>query len=551
MPASASSSRSTGKRPRSIAPVAGQVLDQQIRHRPHRRANADVGLGFTRELADQEHQRAEPGLQLSVGSAAFELLDDGLVDLPEQHAGLEQVGRDLVEQEIRRHDRAHRIVGGAADGVVDDTELRAKLPGHTRMIDRAQRVLPEAPANGQQRIVLDPDGLVFPEGSDAGTDQVPVDLPGAHIQRGLNVVHAIRTFREHHPADHGLHVMVRQLDVDCEPALKALQRGRAGQHRLSGPNEQKAIAEPLAARFDDLPYDVGTAGVLSDELLHLVENDDGARHLVPGGERILKRGDELVGRDVPRLRKLGAQCLSRCPFAFGEARVRPEQSPGDERTHVEVVQLTPKASTFYLQRGVDPIAESVLPEPEAEARLRKALREVRGLEHDSEQGEPDAVPGSGPERSRRGVQAVASPPEGRDLRQQLPHVVRQPRESAGAGSVLGEGVVRPQEAQHLRQVRLAAAKEAADPRGRLFGLALMVDVGLQDSDQPAAILALADEVLQLETQRSALVGIQGVGHGRNAVVEERDPIRILLVDVPVLHASYTPGSSCKVMGTAR
>ena len=149
------------------------------------------------------------------------------------------------------------------------------------------------------------------------------------------------------------------------------------------------------------------------------------------------------------------------------------------------------------------------------------------------------------------MQTVASPPDGGDLRQQLVHVVRQPRESAGAGFVLGEGVVRPEEAEHFRQVRLAAAEEAADPRGRLLGLTLMVYVGLQDPNQPAPILALADEVLQLEAQRLALVGVQSVGHGRDAVVEERDPIGILPKDVPVLHTSYTPGSSCKVIGTAR
>ena len=183
--------------------------------------------------------------------------------------------------------------------------------------------------------------------------------------------------------------------------------------------------------------------------------------------------------------------------------------------------------------------------------MRVAIGKPCGLEHDAEKGEPDAVSGTSAEGSRRGVQALASSSQGRDLGQQLHHVVRQPCETAGARSVLRKRVVHPQEAQHLRQVRLAAAEEAADPRGRLLGLALMADVCLQDSNQSAPVLAFADEVLQLETQRAALVLIQGVGHGRDAVVEERDPVRILLIDIPVLHTSYTPRSSCRVIGTAR
>ena len=163
-------------------PVIGQVLDQQIRQCPHVPTYADVGSGFPRELADQEHQGAEPRLQRSLGCGVFALLDDRLVDLPEQHAGLEQVGRDLVEQEIRRHYSSYWIVSGSADGVVDDAKLRAKLAGHARAVDCAQRVFPEAPANGQQRIVIDKNGLVLAAGGDAGADQMAINLSGARVQ---------------------------------------------------------------------------------------------------------------------------------------------------------------------------------------------------------------------------------------------------------------------------------------------------------------------------------------------------------------------------------
>ena len=141
------------------------------------------------------------------------------MDLPEQHTGLEQVGRDLVEQKVRRHHRAHRFIGGAPDSVVHDAKLRAKLTGHAGTVDRAQRVLPEAPSNGQQGIVVHQDGLVVASRGNAGACEVTIDLPGACVQRGLDLADAIRTLRQHHPPDHGLDVVVRKLDVDREPAL--------------------------------------------------------------------------------------------------------------------------------------------------------------------------------------------------------------------------------------------------------------------------------------------------------------------------------------------
>ena len=149
-------------------PVTGQVLDQQIRQCLRVCTYADVGPRFARELADKEHKGAEPRFQRSLRRGDVALLDDCLVDLPEQHAGLKQVGRDLVEQEIRRYHRAHGLVSGASDGVVDDAKLRAKLAGHAGAVDCAQCVFPEAPANRQQRIVIHQDGLVLADEGQCG-----------------------------------------------------------------------------------------------------------------------------------------------------------------------------------------------------------------------------------------------------------------------------------------------------------------------------------------------------------------------------------------------
>ena len=486
----------------------------------------------------------------SPSGAAVAQLDDGLVDLAQQHAGLEQVGRLLLEQEVGRHHRAQRIVGGAADGVVDHAKLGAELAGRARPVDRPQGVLPETPADGQQRVVINQDLLVLAAGADAAAREVPVDLPGARFQGRPDIVDAVLALGQDDPPDHRLHVLVRQLDIDPETPLETLQGRGARQRRLSGGDEEQTVAEPLAAGLDEILDDIGAVGALSDVLLHLVEDDDRAGHLAAGSQGVLQGGGELVDGDVGRPRELGPQRLSGLLLAVRETGVRGEQGPGDEGAHVEVVQLPAKLPALRLDQVTHPVVDAVLAEPEAEARLGKALGETRGLEDDPEQGEADALPGA-VEGSGRGVQPMPPPAEGGEFRQQFPHVARQPGHAPGLGAVLGEGVVRPQEAQHLRQVRLAAAEEAADPGRRLLRLTLVADVGLQDADEPAAVLSFADEVLQLEAEGAALLVGGGVGDRGDAVVQERDPVGISLVDVPVLHIRYPSQASCAVIGTAR
>ena len=364
-------------------PVTGQVLDQQVRERFGGGPHPDVGAGFSRELADQEHEGAETGLEIAVGSAVAQL-DDGLVDLAQQHAGLQQVGRLLLEQEVGRHHGAHRFVGGAADGVVDHAKLGAQLARGPRPVDRAQGVLPEAPADGQQRVVLHQDLVVLAPGADAAAREVAVNLPSARFQGRPDVVDAVLSFRQHDPPDHRLHVLVGQLHVDPETALETLQGRGAGERGLPGADEEQAVSEPLAAGLDEILDDIGPVGVLSDVLLHLVEEDDRAGHPAARSQGVLQGGDERVRGDVRRLRELGAQGLPGLLLAVGEIWIRFKQGPGDEGAHVQVVQLPAKLPALRLDQVTHPVVEAVLAEPEAEPRLGKALGEPRRLEHDSE-----------------------------------------------------------------------------------------------------------------------------------------------------------------------
>ena len=475
--------------------VGRQVPHQQVGQRLRGGVHADVGPGLARELADQEDQRAQPRLEEVVVSAAGALPDDGLVQLAQQHAGLLQARRLLVEQEVGRHHAAQRLAGGAADGIVDDAELGAELAGGAGAVDRAQRVLPEAPAHRQQRVVVDQNRLILGARADPAAGQVAADFPGVRLQGRADRGHAILALGQHHVPDHRLDVGIGQLHVDREAALQAVQRRGAGQRRLTGADEQQAVAEPLAARLDHLLDDVGAVGVLADVLLHFVEDDRRRRQRAAAGrQRLLQRVDELVGGDVGGLGELPAHHRPDLALVAGEVGIGGEQRAGDDRTHVQVLQLAPKRAPFRLDRGAHLLVEAVLLEPQTELRQGPALRQTGGLEDDAEQRQPDAVSGAGAQRAGRGVQPVPAPPQGGDLGEQFPHLVRRPRQAARGGAILREREVRPQEAQHLCQMRLAAAEEAADPRRRLLRLALVPEVGLQDAHQPAAVLTGADEV---------------------------------------------------------
>src|SRR5690606_32899379 len=107
----------------------------------------------------------------------------------------------------------------------------------------------------------------------------------------------------------------------------------------------------------------------------------------------------------------------------------------------------------------------------AEARLRVALRKARRLEHNAEQREAHTLAAAGAESTGRGAQATPPLAPGRQFLEQVLHVLRQVCETAGGGAVLFEGVVDPEIAQHLDEVRLAAAEEAADPGGGLLRVA--------------------------------------------------------------------------------
>jgi hypothetical protein len=84
-------------------------------------------------------------------------------------------------------------------------------------------------------------------------------------------------------------------------------------------------------------------------------------------------------------------------------------------------------------------------------------------------------------------------------------VVRQVREAAGARAA-GKLLVDPEGAEHLDEVRLAAAEEAAHPDGLLLLLAEGAEVAVEDPLQAPGVLLFADEGLELPSERLQLLG---------------------------------------------
>ena len=247
-----------------------------------------------------------------------------------------------------------------------------------------------------------------------------------------------------------------------------------------------------------------------------------------------------------------ARSAARASFSLPAKLESAASSPlGDQRADIHIVQLAPEITPLGLDRDTNLLVDVVLLEPNADTRLRIALGKICGLEDDTEQRKPNAVAGAGAQRARRRMKPGGALTQCGDFLEHVLHIGRQSGQAPRTRAVFREGVIGPQETQHLREVRLTAAEEAADPGRRLLWLALVTHVGIEDANETPLVLALAHEVLQLEAQRTALVVREGVGHRRDAVVQQGGLAGVPLVDIPVFHPSYTPRSSCKVIGTAR
>ena len=163
------------------------------------------------------------------------------------------------------------------------------------------------------------------------------------------------------------------------------------------------------------------------------------------------------------------------------------------------------------------------------------LRQALGLEDDAQQGQTHFVAGTRPELACGSMQGAMALALGAELLQLFEHACGELGQAASGGTI-GELVVGPQCAQHLGQVRLAAAVKARNPDPRLLAARVQVQQKLvEDGLQAFFVLAVADEGLQLIAQdglRCLRVVFRNLGH---AVVDKAVLLGGLVVDIPVQH----------------
>ena len=121
-------------------------------------------------------------------------------------------------------------------------------------------------------------------------------------------------------------------------------------------------------------------------------------------------------------------------------------------------------------------------------------------------------------------------------------------ETAGRAPI-GKLRVPPEVREHLQQVRLAAAEEAADPGRVLFRSAEVREIAIHDALQRIAELPVAYERLQLGPQLVQRQLFRRIDNTCLSVVGEPGGARVAIEHVVDVHKTAPP--SCSVTPWAR
>ena len=216
---------------------------------------------------------------------------------------------------------------------------------------------------------------------------------------------------------------------------------------------------------------------------------------------------------------------------------------------VEVGQLFLETSSGVGDELADPAFQSFIAQPHLEAGTGVVARQSDRFEEDAQQGEPDAVLGLCPQVAGGGVQPTVALGRIREFFEEVFHAGRQLGQAPGLGTVR-ELEVGPEVLEHLDQMRLAGAEEAADPHARLLALIQVAKVGAEDAAQPFRILAVAYEVREFVPQGVEFSGRLPAGDFGDTLIEQRVGTRVFLVNLKVHHDGRT-SASLAVIGTAR
>ena len=198
--------------------------------------------------------------------------------------------------------------------------------------------------------------------------------------------------------------------------------------------------------------------------------------------------------------------------------------------NIEIVQFFRPVVALLFHRRPYRVKDAFFLQPQYEAGLWILFRQSCGLEDDPQQRQSDTAAGPGSERS----QCRMKPAEAFACIGQFPQVhfdaFRQRGNAARRCPVIKHSI-RPERRQHFDQMRLAAAKEAADPNPWLLFLVQIFQVHIQDMLQTFFILAVANKGIQLVAKDSLLIVIDA----GNPLVDDLPADRIHQIDLLVQH----------------
>ena len=517
--------------------VGGKVVDDQIGEMALGRPDAGIRPRIPSQPADQEDQPADAARKRALGLVDP---DDPLVDFAQQHTGIDHLGRERVEQFVSGDHRAERPGGQLAQGVMDDTQLRAQLAVGAGGVDLAETFLPESPTNRQQGIVVDKGRAVLGGLAETGPLELPRDLAAVLVEQRAQAVDGAGLLLEQNLAGDGLHIGIGEWDADREAIHQLLEEWHVGQRALPSADNHHAAVELLFNGFCDLRDEHGAFGGITDILLHFIQHDERARQPVgaAGGmrQRVLGRAQELLRADVGGLgRKLRPDRLPGFDLAGREGWVAGEDGAGERAAHIEIIEFAFETPTLRLDRGSHDIEVSLGVQPHAEPCLGVLRRQTGGTKQQPEDGEAHMVGAAAGQRTGRGHEAAGAPSGNIKLAQQCGQILGNRWNQAPRRRPVGEFGVAPKVAEHLQEVRLAAAEEAADPSAPLAGPAQIVEERADDPLDAVRILTLTDEGREFAAQLLRYLLVLPVGDARLALVDEGMRRGIPLEDILDLH----------------
>jgi hypothetical protein len=167
-------------------------------------------------------------------------------------------------------------------------------------------------------------------------------------------------------------------------------------------------------------------------------------------------------------------------------------------------------------------------QPQAESGLWILLRKADRPQQNGEYCQTDIIGGAARERASGGDQTTRALSRGVQFTKEGTKVFRDRRHKASGGGTIGKASVLPQVAEHLQQVRLAAAEKPAHPCAALTRFADIVEEGANDLLNAIRVLPLADECLKLATQLGLRTFVAAVRNARLALIHQGMRCRVAL-----------------------